>query len=112
MVSIQTLIGTEVRSRNNADKVRLALEVNNGSDTPRIIDFSGVSFVSRSFADELCNIMDENKDVKLANETDFVKRMIDTVLSGRKRVRQRPINEDRIVNCSTMEELKQVLERL
>lgn len=106
MININSLIGTEVRSRTNAEKVRAALK----SDTEvLIIDFSGVTFVSRSFADELCNIMDEDKRIKLSGENPFVRKMIDIVLASRKRVRVRNGNEDEIVTLSTMDALSNFL---
>lgn len=108
-INIQSLIGTEVRSRANAEKIRLALSNNQNA---RIIDFNGVSFVSRSFADELCNIMDDNNTIRLMNETPFVKKMIDAVLVGRKRVRQRDDCDDKIVSFSTMDELSKYMNNM
>ncbi len=100
-IDLQTLIGTEIRSRTNADIIRT--EINDCKDSC-ILDFKGVTFVSRSFADELCSIMDENRNVKLTNETTFVKKMIDTVLTSRKRVRQRNDHSD-IVSFSNIDDL-------
>lgn len=100
-IALQTLIGTEIRSRTNADKIRKEI---NDCKNIHILDFNGVTFVSRSFADELCSIMDEHQNVKLANETPFVKKMIDTVLAGRKRVRQRNEHSD-IVSFSNIDDL-------
>lgn len=100
-ISIKMLIGEEVRSRINAEKIRKAIA---NSDNTHILDFNGVAFVSRSFADELCTILDENSTLRLINETSLVKKMIDTVLAGRKRVRQRDQSSD-IVKLENMDDL-------
>lgn len=105
-ISIRSLIGSEVRSRTNAEKIAAAL-ADNGE--VYIIDFEGVTFVSRSFADELCNMMDQNSKIRLINEDPFVKRMIDIVLAGRKRLRQREDNNDSIISFSTIDELKKFM---
>lgn len=102
VINIRTLIGTEARLRPNADLIRQALKEN---EECHVIDFDGVNFVSRSFADELCNILDENNQLRLTNESPLVKRMIDVVLASRKRVRTRDDDEE-IVKLTTMDELE------
>lgn len=103
------LIGPEVRFRSNADKIRSAMS---GCCESYVIDFEGVAFVSRSFADELCNIMDENQKIRLINESPSVKKMIDTVLSGRKRIRQRNNDDDSLVSVSSLDELSELLKSM
>lgn len=103
------LIGSEVRSRSNADKIR---SVMSECCESYVFDFEGVDFVSRSFADELCNIMDENQKIRLINETPSVKKMIDTVLSGRKRIRQRNNDDDSLVSVSSLDELSELLKSM
>lgn len=100
-ISIKDLIGTEVRSRSNAEKIRNAIKCDSNIC---LLDFSGVTFVSRSFADELCIILDENANLRLDNETTFVRKMINAVLVGRKRVRQREEDSD-ITTISDMNDL-------
>lgn len=108
-INIRSLIGSEVRSRTNAEKIANAL-LNNKKIC--IIDFDGVTFISRSFADELCNIMDQNSRIRLVNETPFVKRMIDVVLAGRKRVRQREDSDNSIISFSSIDELKEFMQSI
>lgn len=108
IIDIKSLIGIEVRSRTNAEMLRNVIQ---GDNNVYIIDFKDVTFVSRSFADELCNIMDENNKIRLTNETFFVKKMIDTVLAGRKRVRQRDDKDD-IITLSTIDELNEFMKKL
>lgn len=69
------------------------------------MDFSNVTFISRSFADELCDIMDEYSGVRLMNESPLVERMINIVMTCRKRIRQRNTNTPSIENLNTMEEV-------
>ena len=56
---ISELIGTNVRSRSNAGIIQAVID---GVKEGVTLDFREVTFVSRSFADELCNIMDDNKN--------------------------------------------------
>lgn len=81
------LIGTELRSRTEANKI-LANIANRRIDF-FILDFNGVSFISRSFADELCSIIEnlENNGCKihLINESSVVSITLKIVLSNRNR---------------------------
>ena len=58
VIKISTLISGKVRSRSNAEIIRSAID---GISDKIILDFSGVSFVSRSFTDELCSIVEHLK---------------------------------------------------
>lgn len=80
-LKISELISTDIRSRANAEIIRAELDGVKGNV---ILDFAGVTFVSRSFTDELYNVMCEYGNIKLDNTSDFVKSMIDTVTLGRK----------------------------
>ena len=64
VIKIAELIGTDVRSRSNAGIIQAEID---GEVNEVIIDFSKVTFVSRSFVDELCNIMEKCNNVKLEN---------------------------------------------
>ena len=79
MLKIADLISTDIRSRANADIIRSAID---GIKDDIILDFSGVIFVSRSFTDELYNVMAENKNVSLVNMSKFVKSMLEAVTDG------------------------------
>lgn len=80
MFKIADLISTDIRSRANADIIRSAID---GIKENIVLDFSGVTFVSRSFTDELYNVMKENKNISLVNMSDFVKSMLEAVTKGR-----------------------------
>ena len=74
--NISELISTDIRSRANANIIRSAID---GIEGDIVLDFKDVKFVSRSFADELYNVMNEHDGITLINESDFVKSMLDAV---------------------------------
>lgn len=81
-VIIAELISTDIRSRSYADKIRN--EVTN-SPMEVILDFSRVSFISRSFTDELYNIIDESKNTRfqMTNMSKIVRTMTEVVKKSR-----------------------------
>lgn len=68
MIKLYDLFGTEIRSRSNADVLREKILNCNIS----IIDLSQITFISRSFADELCNLS-ESDNIKIYNAKGIVK---------------------------------------
>lgn len=77
---ISGLIGTDIRSRANANIIRSVIDGLNGRI---VLDFANVTFISRSFADELYNVMKEHCNLTLINESEFVKSMLNAVTQGR-----------------------------
>lgn len=94
-IKIANLISTDVRSRSNADIIRNELL----KDTSRKItlDFCGVTFVSRSFTDELYSIIEYSKKTKIevVNTSGVVEKMLNAVKNSRinKRVRLKDDSE-------------------
>lgn len=87
VIEMAKIISTDIRSRSNAKIIRTAIY---GVSEPITLDFSRVSFISRSFADELCNIIDEyNGLLSLSNTSDLVHSMIEMVSVGRQNKRIR-----------------------
>lgn len=80
-LKISEIISTDIRSRANINIINSALDGIKGNV---ILDFSNVTFVSRSFADELYNLLNENKNLSISNMTDFVSSMYNIVCEGRK----------------------------
>lgn len=67
LIKMSELIGSELRSRTEAKKIHNSISlVRNGKI---IISFSGVTFISRSFADEFCGIIE---NVKLSKNIEIV----------------------------------------
>lgn len=101
------MISTDIRSRSNAEIIREAVE---GVKESITLDFEGVIFISRSFTDELCNIMDRHKGVmELSNTSDLVHSMIKTVSESRKSKRVRPTGNYEMKEFKDMESLSSFL---
>jgi hypothetical protein len=101
VISIKDFIGAEVRSRSNAKTLRKQLDNNHS----RTVDMEGVTFISRSFADELYNISHDYGHVNFINRNNTVKSTMDAVWASRKKKRIRPNKEARVEEVSTMEDL-------
>lgn len=78
---VAELISTDIRSRANVTIIRSAID---GINENIILDFTDVVFMSRSFTDELYNLMSEHRNVSLSNMNDFVNSMYNAVVQGRK----------------------------
>lgn len=105
-VNIAELVSTDIRSRYNGNILRAAIDGEEGRIT---FDFSGVTFISRSFADELYNIINENKNVTVANMCDFVSTMYDTVVKGRTSRRRDEHGNSQMLEFKNMESLSKYL---
>lgn len=103
-IRIAEQFGIELRSRSNAARIKDLI----GKNDETILDMSDVEFISRSFADELCCIIDEF-NVKLNNVSSFVTGMMNIVSAGRKRERIRKTDNSEIVELENLEELKHFL---
>ena len=109
IIKISALISSDVRSRSNAEIIRSAID---GISDKVILDFSGVSFVSRSFTDELCSIVENCKNITIdmANMSEIVKTMIEAVKKGRENRRVRIKDDSEIKEFDDMESLSKFLE--
>lgn len=103
IINISTLISTDIRSRANANIIRSAID---GIDDNIILDFKDVTFVSRSFMDEVYNIMEEYEGIRLINMSGFVKTMFDAVTRGRQNKRTLPNSESEIKVLKDMKSLE------
>ena len=104
--NIADLISTDIRSRGNANIIRSAID---GIEGNIVLDFANVTFMSRSFTDELYNILDEHKNITLSNMSDFVDTMLKTVMQGRKNKRKFSNNESEIKEFDDMQSLSSFL---
>lgn len=94
IIVISELIRGELRSRTEAKKIYTEAL---GLNTKNIcIDFANVCFMSRSFADELCNVLESldsnNYKVALKNKCDSIELMMKIVKGNRNK--PRTINEN------------------
>lgn len=78
---IAELISMDIRSRANVNIIRSAID---GIEENITLDFTDVAFMSRSFADELYNLVSGHKNISLSNMNGFVDSMYDAVVQGRK----------------------------
>ncbi|WP_302994190.1 hypothetical protein [Parabacteroides goldsteinii] len=106
---IAELISTDVRSRSNAGILQAAID---GVKETIVLDFAGVTFISRSFTDELCAILESLNNVRLNNTSDFVQSMIDVVCEGRKKQRVRITDNSEIKEFHDVESLSSFLETI
>lgn len=103
---ISELIGTDIRSRSNAEIIREEID---GVNEEIVLDFSGVTFISRSFTDELCTIIEQSNKIRLSGATDFIKSMMEAVASGRTRKRKRHKEDSEMKEFKDIESLSAFL---
>lgn len=106
VLKISELISTDVRSRYNAGIIRSAMD---GLEGDIVLDFTEVTFISRSFTDELCTIVEKHQNIKIVNTIKEVKSMIDAVTSGRKQKRKRIKDDSEIKEFTDIESLTSFL---
>jgi len=107
IIRIAELIGSDIRSRKNADHIRKGI-----ADCTDVVelDFNGVEFISRAFADEIYTIVKENKDnVVLKNMEGIVDSMISVVSESRTNKRIRKTENANMKEFSDMESLSAYL---
>ncbi len=105
-IKIAELISTDIRSRSNADKIRVAIK---DANSEVVLDFSNVTFMSRSFADELYNIKTEYANICMVNMSDLVKSMFDAVCHGRSQKRKFDEDKSEMKSFSDIESLSAFL---
>ena len=104
MIKLYDLFGTEIRSRSNTDVLREKILDCNIS----IIDLSQITFISRSFADELCNLS-ESDNIKIYNAKGIVKNMLSIVSESRKNKRIRRTDNAEMKEFSDFKSLSNFL---
>lgn len=99
-ILIAQIISTDVRSRSRAQIIRNELDI----EAKNLLDFSGVTFISRSFADELYSIKDEfaNYDINIVEMLGVVKAMYEAVQFTRN---QKRIREDKKSEIKDIEDI-------
>ena len=94
--------------RSRASELRKC--INDDADEVTL-DFEGIGFMSRSFADEVCNIIDDLKDktFSFTGQNDDVATMMTKVREGRSRERKRGIGNAKMYEFKDMESLSKFL---
>jgi hypothetical protein len=105
VIKFKDIIGTDVRSRVCIK----ALNDQLFGDDHYCIDLDGVTFISRSFADELYNISNGKSNITFVNKSTDVDNMMKMVWKGRAKKRVRKSENATIENISNMEDLSKFL---
>ncbi len=107
-IKILDIFGTELYTRSRAAELRQYIK-DDASEV--VINMKGVTFISRSFADEICNIVDDIKDKKiiLTEQSEEVGIMITKVAENRAVERKRGIANAKIFEFKDMESLSSFL---
>ena len=101
------LIGSDIRSRQNADHIRNSIANYDGVVE---LDFNGLEFISRAFADEIYSIVNESRDhVVLKNMKGIVDSMMSLVSESRTHKRVRKTENSTIKEFSDIESLSAYL---
>lgn len=103
LIKIADLISSDIRSRNNAERIIEVVDIKNNY----VLDFTGVEFMSRSFTDELCNIIDSNGNITIDRAT--MEKQVESIYTivnrGRHTERQRTKTSEEVVQLKTFEDV-------
>ena len=102
-IKLAELISTDIRSRNNAKRITETTD----SATNYLLDFTGVEFMSRSFSDELCIIIDSHNNISVdeATMTEEVRSIYKIVNGSRLTKKNRKSTKSKITVLKTPEEV-------
>ena len=103
-IKLRDIYAADLYTRSRAAELRSKIDVT----TEEVeLDFDQIGFMSRSFADELCNIIDDMKSIKFSfiNRSDEVETMMNKVVEGRSRERKRGVGNAKIFKIKNLEEL-------
>lgn len=108
IIKLQEIYCADLYTRSRASELRSC--INENADEV-IIDFEGIGFMSRSFADEVCNIMDDMKDKQFSfiGQNKDVETMMTKVREGRSRERKRGVNNAKMYEFKDMKSLSDFL---
>lgn len=109
-IALTNIYNSDLFSRNSA---KLLSDSLSKTDEDVVLDFNGISFISRSFADELYNIIDScaGKNISFSHRNETVKSTMDIVLSGRNRERRLGIPHAEMYSFESMSALSGFLQR-
>ena len=109
-ISVKDVVGTDIRSRISLNAVKALMTAGKAY----VIDMEGVTFISRSVADELYNLQQDYGAVHFEHAAGFVERMMQIVWSGRskKRVREKEDVKTLDFSSASIEEFSAFLRTL
>jgi anti-anti-sigma regulatory factor len=105
IIKISEFINTDVVTRKTVENIEKTLN----REDEYLFDMTGVTYISRSAADEFFNVAHCDYHVVLVNMEPFVKKMMDVVSVGRFKTRVREDEYDEVIHCPDMESLSKCL---
>lgn len=107
-IRLQDIYNVDLYTRSRASELRAC--INEDADEVTL-DFEGIGFMSRSFADEVCNIIDDLRDktFTFTGQNDDVATMMTKVRDGRSRERKRGVGNAKMYEFKDMESLSKFL---
>lgn len=111
IIKLKNIFTSDLYTRSRATELRVRVQ---DDVNIVILDFDGVKFMSRSFTDEICNIMDDmkNKEFIFVNQNKDIKAMTTKVKEGRNRERIRGIDNAKILEFNDMDSLSKYLQTI
>lgn len=105
-VILRDIYAADLFTRSRASELRTSINV---AANEVELDFNNISFMSRSFADELCNIMDEMSHINFSfiNMCDEIKTMLNKVQNSRRQERKRGVANAKIIKFDNIESLSE-----
>ena len=105
-IYLKDICGVEVLSRANVRKLYDIVD-----EETKVVDLKGVAFISRSVADELCNIGEKYSFLEFTGLAEDVVMMLDIVRKGRGASRNHTSKAkvSMTFNCLTMDDLRKAL---
>lgn len=110
-IDIADLLGQDIILRNRVDDLLLYLE--NLKIESAVIDFAGVKFVTRSFADEYYNVIINHKTIKIKtiNISEDIKMIFEAVRTTQNKKKDLNLNA-KVIICHNYTELQNVFSSL
>ena len=108
VIRLKDVYSDDLYTRSRASELRACIN----KDTDIVVfDFDQIGFMSRSFADEVCNIMDDSKYInfEFINRNDEIEAMMNKVIEGRSQERKRGVSNAKIHRFEDMESLSEFL---
>lgn len=107
-IRLKDIYAADLYTRSRASELRSCI---NDQADEIVLDFDHVGFMSRSFADELNNIIDDMKNVRFVfvNRCSDIETMMNRVSEGRRRERKRGVGNAKMYEFEDMESLSNFL---
>lgn len=109
-LQISSLLGIDLRTRSFFRRDIEKIISRCVADT--VLDFRGVIFISRSVADELCNLLDDHPYLTVTGMERDVRMMYEVVVRGRNQPREYPPSNAKVYHLNTFKEMQDFFEAI